>query len=147
MDDTRFDEVARSIGATRRGALGVIAGGLGLLVAAVPDWADAKKRKRKKKRKKAKIRCFPENHACPANERDCCGQQCCLVFGEPEGGQRYCATPEVTCCPAEYGGGECPADLPVCCPDGFTCAKTFEECDVDAFHDGTGRAARITLRG
>jgi hypothetical protein len=149
MDDKRFDDIAREIGTTRRGALGMITGGLGLLVAAMPDWANAKKRKRKnkKRKKKAKVRCVPVGDVCPSTERDCCGQQCCLDFGQPEGGERYCAFPSVTCCTAEQGGGECPAELPVCCPDGYACAKTLEGCDFDALHDGAGRVARLGRRG
>jgi len=143
MDNKRFDEVTRSIGATRRGALGVLAGGLGVLVAAVPDWADAKKRKRKKK-KKDKFRCTRDEYVCPANERDCCNLQCCLASGQPANGIRVCTSWLNTCCPPELGSGACPFEYPVCCGNDW-CAQTEEGCF--GLTDGAGRVARLTLGG
>jgi len=142
MDDKHFDEITRSIRTTRRGTLGWLAGGLGLLMAAMPDWADAKKRKRKKKRKN--IRCHLNGHTCsPSAPHACCAQGCCLGNGEPEGGQHYCTSSRNTCCIAELGGGACPPEFPWCCDD-TSCGETLEACD--GLLDGGGRVPRITLR-
>jgi hypothetical protein len=143
MDNRQFDEIARSIGATRRGAVGLLAGGLGLLVAAAPDWAAGKKRKRKKKRKK--IRCHLNGHTClPSTPHTCCLQGCCLGQGQPEGGQHYCTSSRNTCCIAEHGGGACPPEYPWCCEDG-SCGETLEACY--GLLDGGGRVPRLTVRG
>jgi hypothetical protein len=146
MNERRFDDIARSIGVTRRVTLGWLSAGLGLLVAAAPGGVGAKKRKRKKKRKNEKIRCFLNGHTCsPSAKNDCCALGCCLWIGEPEGGEHRCTSSRNTCCTADEGGGACTPEYPVCCPDS-TCGRTEEECLL-GLHDSAGRGARITHRG
>jgi hypothetical protein len=140
MEDQRFDAVTRELGATRRSALGWLAGGLGLLVA-MPDEADAKKRKKKRKKKKDKFRCTPDEHVCPTTtERDCCNLQCCLASGQPANGIRVCTSWLNTCCPPELGSGACPFEYPVCCGNDW-CAATEEGCL--GVHDASGRVSRV----
>ncbi len=142
MDDRTFDNAARTIGAehetTRRRALGLLAG-LGLLLGASPELAEARK---KKKKKKDKFRCTPDGGVCLGNQFGCCGLQCCLAVGQPEGGLRFCTQFTNTCCNAIDGGGACPPEFPVCCPDG-SCAVDALGCFFGFEKSNGERAARL----
>lgn len=146
MDHRMFDEATRVIwagrDATRRRTLGLLIGGLGALLGTDPEWGEAKKRKRKKKKKKSPAaRCTPDGAVCPATtQRDCCGLQCCLAVGQAEGGLRFCTHWMNTCCTAEEGGGACPYEFPVCCPNGG-CAETYEAC-LSGLQGSSGRVPR-----
>jgi hypothetical protein len=114
MDHQQIDDLARSIGAgsTRRGAVRLLAGGLGVAVAG----HTAERVSAKKKRKKKPVRCNalpPQaacNHSadcCPGSTNRVCGQNYCGETFDPVccGGVGAACQTDCDCCGEQYCGG------------------------------------------
>ena len=141
MERVRFDAMTQLLGReqSRRAALGLLAGALGITAVPIRDLA-AKKKKNKKKGKRcltvgnAQVTC-PKDHVCcdptvstgpgcaPADSPICClstgfaheaGIVCCATSAEGSGG--ICDTTHPHCCPPGIYGC-CEAGFPVCCSD------------------------------
>lgn len=134
MDEDRFDRWTRGLdGQLTRRSLGL--GGLvgGALVAlGLAAETDAKKKKKKKKKKPVPTptpqpQCAGRAAICTAAS-GCCSNTCCLVGGQPEGGEKTCRVAGDICCTAAEGGGSCPAGA-VCC----SAASGMDNCTAAAF--------------
>lgn len=156
MDGQRFDTLVQRMNrtGTRRAALALVAGGLGLSAITTLD-TDAKNKKPKKHRCTTvggvTITC-PKKRVCcdagkstgagcaPAGYPVCCESDgyahrsnivCCDTFDE--GSEGICDTGYPNCCPAEIGGC-CKTGFPVCCKDEsgeYCCAAGSTCCQTD----------------
>jgi hypothetical protein len=135
MDETRFDNLTRTLQrlASRRAALKAAgASGLAASLAVLGRDAEAKK---KKKNKKKGPKCAGNFLGC-ANNASCCSQNCCTTLDNSD---RFCVSKvDIICCPPEIRGG-CDPEFPTCCPpdsfeEGFCCRPGRTCCeDSDGF--------------
>lgn len=110
MDGDSFDRLSVGVhrlreGVTRRGAMGVLFGGLLAAVGVNADETDARRRRRKKKKKG----CKGFGGRCSSN-RDCCNGRCQGRFCFPNGGGGG---------GSNCGGRRCPAGQRCCRLNGF----------------------------
>lgn len=145
MDGERFDALVHLLGrgATRRGVLALLAGGIGLAPLAASDTA-ARKKKRKKKTKKPH-RCVTVGNltvTCPKG-RVCCDPAKSTGAGCAPAGYPVCCESDgfaherdVVCCASSTEGDEgvCFDEYPHCCPEsiGGCCVDGYPLCCSNA---------------
>jgi hypothetical protein len=97
MDTERFDRITRTVakGVSRRGLVVAV----GLLVIALPGWAEAKKRKRKRKNnqkvKRNEFGCVNVGNVCKNDD------QCCSGICERKQGKKKCQAHDTQGCQAD----------------------------------------------
>jgi len=118
MSHQEIDALARRVGteATRRGAVRLLTGGLGTVVAAHAAESVAAKKKRKKKSVRcnalpAQAACDDSAECCPGSTNRICGHNYCGETLDPVccGGVGAACTQDCDCCGELYcsGSGKC----------------------------------------
>lgn len=131
MDTERFDRITRTVaeGDSRR----VLVVAVGLLVIALPVWAEAKKRKRKRK-KKVKVKrnefgCVNVGNVCKNDD------QCCSGICERQQGKKRCRAHDTRGCQADQDA--CVEDFGTGCPEVPTasCFRTTGDAGFCGFFE------------
>jgi hypothetical protein len=116
MDTERFDRITRTVakGVSRRGLVVAV----GLLVIALPGWAEAKKRKRKRKNnqkvKRNEFGCVNVGNVCKNDD------QCCSGICERKQGKKKCQAHDTQGCQADQDA--CVAGACMACTKDADCA-------------------------